>query len=282
MVRVVALPNVDARATFEHCAGGVRDKDLQERLTQVAPHIGAAAAEMERAGRAKELESIRPTADVEGLVTAEEMSKLYGGHMVPARSRGRSVYEQILMGAPSGWCPLCGCRSASTLDHYLPKAHHPALALAPPNLVPACKDCNHTKGDVSGDTYGKGTLHPYFDDVEAEIWLVASVVETKPAAVVFCVERPDAWPTELGARIINHFDAFALGRLYAAQAAEEITNIRHELAVMEVSGGKDAVRLELGVRAAGRTAVRANSWQAATYRALSDSDWFIEEGYVRH
>ncbi len=46
-------------------------------------------------------------------------------------------------------CPYCGLPGVLTLDHYLPRAKKlfPHFSVLTANLVPACMDCQHAKGD---------------------------------------------------------------------------------------------------------------------------------------
>lgn len=61
-------------------------------------------------------------------------------------------------------CPTCGGMGTSSVDHYLPKAAYPNLALFSWNLVPAC-DCNYKRtATVKGINLNQIPIHPYFDD----------------------------------------------------------------------------------------------------------------------
>jgi hypothetical protein len=95
----------------------------------------------------------------------------------PADLRGnydsRSRASKSLRGAvfahnAGGRCCLCAHRKAGTLDHYLPRAAYPEFSVLPLNLVPACRDCNHAKGErYRGEDGGGAYLHPYLDAVPA-------------------------------------------------------------------------------------------------------------------
>jgi hypothetical protein len=124
------------------------------------------------------------------------------------------------------------------------------------------------------------TIHPYFDDVEQDTWLSAEVVMTTPAAVAFRVLPPATWSGELSTRVSNHFRLMGLSTLYSSHAAQELVNIRHLLEGMYQASGRDAVRDHLVARTASIMAVRRNSWQLATYRALSESDWYCDGGFA--
>jgi hypothetical protein len=199
--------------------------------------------------------------------------------MVAKKSPGRDVYDKLMSLAYYGKCPLCGQRDVSTLDHYLPKAHYPALAVAPLNLVPACKDCNKAKLASLPASAEEEMLHPYFDDIDGDRWLYADVVEGAPAALRFRVDGPDDWDDILVARVTLHFETLGLGPLYAAQGADELLNIRHQLQTIFNAGGEQLVRDELLTRAESSRTARLNGWRVAAYEAYAQSDWFCAGGF---
>jgi len=261
------------------CVGGVSDKRLKANFTSVKSHIEAAAAEYEAAAKTATLHTLPEEANVAGVVSKEEMADLYKGRMV--KGRGRVIYDKLMTQPANGLCPLCGHRTVSTLDHHLPKALFPALAVAPVNLVPACGDCNKAKLDVRPATPQEQTFHPYFDDFGKERWLGADVVQGSPPAVRFCVQPPTNWPPLWRARAQHHFTTLKLGPLYASQAGQELANIRHHLMKLFVLGGADAVQKHLTEQATSRELANPNSWQTAMYRALTSSAWFCADGFAK-
>lgn len=137
----VELPNHSARETSTTCINRVRDAELRRRLQRVEPDIVAASDAFEDAAPLTELHTI-PTADnVAGIVSTAEMTKVYVQRMAKTGAPGREIYDQLRAAARNDRCPLCGQRLVTTLDHHLPKAEYPALAVAPVNLVPSCSDC---------------------------------------------------------------------------------------------------------------------------------------------
>lgn len=63
-------------------------------------------------------------------------------------------------------CPGCGEEGTpNTLDHYLPKANYPHLAVLPANLFPLCDICQGEKGTETTINGEKIFVHPYFDSV---------------------------------------------------------------------------------------------------------------------
>jgi len=171
-------------------------------------------------------------------------------------------------------------RTVSTLDHYLPKAHYPSLAVTPINLVPACSDCNKAKLDAVPQSAEDVPLHPYYDDLGDDIWLTAVVVQRHPAALKYSIVRPAAWSDTLYARARSHFNSLNLGSLFASEAAEELLNIRHQLKMIHDINQGVGVRDELLRRAESCSEIRKNSWRSAAYNAWSQSDWFCDRGFL--
>jgi hypothetical protein len=207
------------------------------------------------------------------------MEKVYTQRMAKMGAPGRDIYDEIFASSPQGRCPLCTQRSVATLDHHLPKAHFPALAVAPLNLIPACSDCNKAKLASVPTRAEEVPLHPYYDDLGDEVWLRAMVVERQPTALRFRVVTPAAWTAVLSARVENHFRALGLAALYASEAAEELINFRHQLHMLQDADPESGVRDELTRRANSCALGRPNGWRAATYRAWSESEWFCGGGF---
>jgi len=278
-MRSLSKPAHDARTTLELCADAVRDEALAARLRSVAAEIEAAETNYKEQGEKASLFTIAGAKTVAGRVGLEEMKALYKGTLSRKGSGPRRIYDEIKAAPRNSICPLCGQRVVSTLDHYLAQSRHPALAVTPVNLVPSCADCNKAKLDAQPTRASEQTLHPYFDDVDAEVWLAARVEESTPPALVFSAEPPPEWDDVKRARVVTHFQTFDLGSLYSTHAAEELLNISHSLVLVAERGGVDGLRAHLMEQAESRRATAKNSWQSAMYEALSKSEWFCEEGH---
>lgn len=279
-MRSIPFPAFDARETFEICANTLSDQELAARLLGVAPAISHAAQNYNVHGLGGSWYKI-PTSTMVGMqVHATDMSRLYKNTLSRKNSRARRIYDSIKAAAPGGICPLCSQRDVSTLDHYLPKAHHPALSVTPLNLVPACSDCNKAKLDRQPGSPQEQTLHPYYDAIENDKWLSARVIQTAPATVQFQVTPPSFWAPVLQARVSHHFKTFMLAKLYATHAAVELGNIKFNLERIANTGGATNVRRHLLEEAEGRSARNKNSWQTALYEALASSEWFCAGGYL--
>jgi hypothetical protein len=268
-----------AQFTYKTCISRVRDAGLAARLNAATASVTTASAEFDRAAQGGTLHTIATHAIVPPDVTTEQMKKVYTQRMAKIGAPGRDIYDEIFSSSPHGMCPLCTQRSVATLDHYLPKARYPALAVAPLNLVPACSDCNKAKLDSIPTRAEEVPLHPYYDDLGDKIWLHAQVVELRPAALRFTVVAPVGWSATLTARVENHFRSLGLGALFASQAAEELVNIRHQLVTLHTADPAAGVKEELESRANSCSVARQNGWRSAAYRAWHTSDWFCEGGY---
>src|ERR1700686_2882744 len=266
----VDKPQRTARWTYMHCIATVGDAALKARLELIEDHVADASDDFEAAAIATMLHTIQP-ADHVGSVTRKELADLYTNRFAKAKSRGRVIYDELMTAPANARCPLCGHRQISTLDHHLPKSRYPALAVAPLNLIPACLDCNKAKLERIPNSSAEETLHPYFDDVEGDEWLQAAVIQGDPPAVVFYPEPPAAWGDVMAARVVGHFGLFGLARLYGAQAADELQNIRFPLRNLLLDAGPAGVRAHLIVVAQSCEQANINSWRPAMYKAVAAS-----------
>ncbi|MFA6900572.1 MAG: hypothetical protein WC256_10240 [Desulfurivibrionaceae bacterium] len=276
----VKKPEMEAGETFTVCISRVRNPIMKRRLTAIFPDIEAAAIDYAEKAENGGLHLI-PQMNAIGAVPGKEMVKTYDGRMAKKGQPGRPIYDQIKLLPENDQCPFCGHRNISTVDHILPKTHYPIFAVAPVNLVGCCADCNKIKSDVIPTNAFDIVLHPYFDDVTDQQWLVAKVVEGAPAALTFHVIEVAEWDDVLNARISHQFDFLGLAGLYSSQAARETAGIRKNLQRHFDFGGPDAVREELEYQYDSRQANQANSWQTTTYKALAESDWYCEGGFAQ-
>ncbi|QXE35911.1 HNH endonuclease [Streptomyces sp. GMY02] len=269
-----------AAFSYATCTSRIRNRELRERLDQAADEVAASAAKYESAAESSELYLLDQDELSVASLTGVEMIAIYKYRMAKKKAVGRFIYDELMLAAPDGRCPMCGQRTVSTLDHVLPKTLYPALSVTPLNLIPACSDCNHIKSDAIPVSAENEPIHPYYDDLDGDPWLHAAVVHTSPAAIVFSVAAPINWPDSLKNRVATHFRTFKLAPLYASQAAQELNSIKHYLIQLHARGGGDAVRQHLSGQANSRRMAYANSWQTATYTALADDAWFYQGGFA--
>ncbi|MFF8732064.1 HNH endonuclease [Streptomyces sp. NPDC015171] len=272
-------PDLDARTVYTTCISKARPAKVKQRLQELEGDIATAADEYEKAAASAALHNLQhlrklPDGNDPNKNDNKKLTGCYTSRMARKGSVGRDIYNQLLKGARRGRCPLCGHGFANTLDHQLPKEKYPLLSVTPANLVPACMACNHAKGEASPASAEEQTLHPYFDDVTDHVWLAARLtVPPEPGVTFFVTPHPD-WPTPLTERVQRHFDMFKLAKLYAAQVGTELAALNDYLR------GKPyrAIVAELQDRAASYG--NRNSWQAALYRALAATPWYVKSGYL--
>ena len=280
-MRYLPKPAHDAEMVFRQCNSHVQDHGLRDSLETFASGIGNLATAYDTAGSGRAFHTMRPIPipELEAAgITALDLKKAYTQRMVPDTSPGRAIYDSLLLSTPHRLCPLCGQRPVSTLDHYLPKDYFPELSVMPVNLVPACKDCNYNKLNFRPQTEDDSPLHPYYDQVDSEVWLFAEVEHTAPVGVRYYVERPAAWPVALGQRLARQFADLELGVLYASQAAVEISTMDKQMKDLFALGGGAAVAVELVARYESSRAALTNSWKTALYHALSHDPWYAATG----
>ncbi len=217
-----------------------------------------------------------------GSLTKSDVKSLYSGQMVPTSKAARQHYDQLVISSPQRKCPFCGFGRATTLDHFLNKSDYPWLSIVPTNLVPACRDCNHSKGTSRAETANDQTIHPYFENAQlsTEQWLFASVLQTAPLALDYRAEPPASWDKALRKRVERHFVGFNLKARFAIEAATELGALRFTLKKLHPTAGRAAVAQHLAVVASGEEEQFRNSWRTALYQALAGSDWYIDGGYL--
>lgn len=205
-------------------------------------------------------------------ITKAEMVKLYTQKLSKSGHLARNHYDSIKSGAQR--CPLCAVRGVTTLDHYLPKSEHPIFAVYPLNLIPACRDCNTDKLANVAAMHSEETLHPYYDDIDADEWLMATVEHTNPISFLFFVAPPPNWSVDMFSRVQTHLNVFKLHSLYSYHAAEELSNIQATLENLSNNGAPGDVAAHLMDGFISRLRNQRNSWQTAMYRAMAHDVWF--------
>lgn len=268
-----------AGEVFETCVSMVRKPALREQLRDVRPIVETEAADYDTKAADKQLYRKQPH-DKIGAVSRDNMVKVYTLRMVPKTSTGRSIYNKIMLAPVNGRCPLCGIGTVNTLDHYLPKTHFPVYSVTPNNLVPVCNWCQGEKSEYYSTTEGGQLLHPYFDDLDSEVWLAAEVVTGAPAGFRYFASPPDHWTPSTKERVVAHLKELNLLKLFASNAGSRLSEIRARLTVLHQKGGEGAVHEQLCEELASIEVNHKNSWTAAMYRAAVASDWFCNGGFI--
>jgi hypothetical protein len=277
-MRRVPVPVQVPSTVYLTCIGKVRSAALKAQLLAAEPAIAIAANEYDQHANAKTLYLV-PTQNGVGAVTAAEMTKVYTQRMAHPQAPGRPIYDALLAAPVLGICPLCGHGDVATLDHYLPKTEFSAITVLPLNLVPACRDCNFTKLKNIPAAANEQPLHPYYDDVQDELWLRANVIQGPPVALQYYVGPPGHWSQVLQERVNAHFAAYGLARLFATQAARKLNNIRGYIRNLHQNGGEGVVAAHLEAMADSVALAHVNSWETAMYRALANDAWYCSGGF---
>ncbi len=272
-------PPFDATHAVQVCASGITIEERAQALLEALPEIQATELEYCMRAASGQIYRIEESDEVTPRINAELMGVIYKSHFARAGSPSRQLYEQIKMAPEHGICPLCGQRVVATVDHYLPQTRFPKLNLTPVNLLPACSDCNKRKLAGVPQSAEEQTLHPYFDNLGDDRWLIVGVQASSPPTISFHIRPLAYWGEVLTARVLHHFDVMGLGELYAAQAASELADISYSLEEVGNAAGSGGVRDHLNVQFRSRCARDTNSWKTALYEGLRDSDWFCVEGY---
>jgi 5-methylcytosine-specific restriction endonuclease McrA len=275
----VERPVFDAVDTYRKCISKVRETALSERLRSIVTDVADSAAEYANCAQAAALYAVSQTSGMIGNVSVDELVAVYTDRMAKKDAPGRDIYDAIKLLPKYGVCPFCGHRSIATLDHVLPKTLFPVLAVAPDNLVGCCSDCNKEKLSLAPTVEEDAFLHPYFECAETKRWLVGEVIEGSVAAIVFGTRNVEGWTDAFNERIRRQFRCLGLQKLYGDQAAREISDQSLLLGRIYDGLGSDGVRSEMVKQAETREAHQLNSWQAATFRALSQSEWFCDGGF---
>lgn len=210
---------------------------------------------------------------IEGGASKTDMVWLYDKKFVG--DGGRKHYDKIMLLPKNGICPLCGKRTVSTLDHYLPKTQFPTYAVTPYNLIATCADCNKVKSDNVIILRENETIHPYYDDFNDEVWIKGELIEEFPIGFNFTVYKPKTWSDEKFKRAENHFKTFRLNALYSAHASEMFAPYKVQIMRLYNRRGIEVIKEDLEDKIESYRSIRLNTWEAAMFTALLNSEWFF-------
>jgi len=276
-VKRLPKPENDAGDTYAACISRVRDRELKSKLENLRDDIEESAANYDVKAQSNQLHEIAGTGDYGG-VSGSEIQKVYKDRMAKSGTPGRPIYDQLMI-VPQRRCPLCSHRDVSTLDHYLPESEFSLLVVTPFNLVPSCKDCNFNKKTFVPSSSENHTFHPYYDDFDDAVWLVAHIVQSDPLGVQFQPVKPLAWDDSKFNRARHHFEKMKLHALYSDNAVSELIEVRAILCELFSLGGCETLTEEMAAREASIRRARPNSWRAALFAAAAADVWFCEGGF---
>ena len=275
----VRRPEFDTGGTFDECTAVIRSPELKARMAGIRQDVLDRSAEYDARAAAGQLHVVARHEAGLGDVAGEDLVGNYTLRMARKGAPARAIYDALKVLPRNNRCPFCNYGTVETLDHVLPKRIYPGFSVKPTNLVGSCDRCNKLKHDVAPTGPDDGYLHPYFDCVEDTVWLVAEIVHSKPAAAMFQVGNPAALDSDLVSRVRTQFDGLQLAGLYSDAAADEIVDIEHALHGIFRAHGADAVAAHLALQCQSRRRANRNSWRAALYDALANSDWYCSGGF---
>lgn len=276
----VNAPTHTVKVSFGLCTSKIKKPSLKAKFASIAADIEAAELTYKIEASNANLCVIPSHGTVKNVISKAEMVKLYDNSFVPKPGPGRVIYDFLLSLPKHSRCPFCGHRPVSTLDHILAKTTHPSLAVTPLNLVACCADCNKLKGNKIITTNSEQYLHPYFDEVESEVWLICDVVSSPHYHIKFSVSAPASWDLTTNQRVKNQFATLELNKLYVNEAASEMDAIRYRLEMLLNDIGPPAVQKHLEECYISAEQDRKNSWRTALYKGLHRSMWFCSGGFL--
>lgn len=273
-------PQVTADDAAKACAAGIRDKALRDAVTAARQDFSANSIRFQAVAAIDELHTVVSGDYAVTNLSKAELTDLYSKQIARSNSPARkAIYEVLLGAAPMGRCVYCREGDPRTLDHYVPKALVPGLAIDPWNLVPACRDCNMQLGDGYSGEAQEQFLHPYFLGPLGR-WLRAEVVQTTPPDLRFHADPDAGLSTEVATRIVYQFNRLKLGSRYSKRCATEVTGLGRILPSRFDGCAPCEVRDFLKEQAEIGFADDDNDRRAVMFEALAASDWYCEGGYL--
>ena len=261
----IEIPDIDQKALVEDCITNMDASTKKNRLLEHKDDIVDFAFRYAEAASNGLLYKEKQFGEKIGDLTKRDMKFLYNSRLVKA-TKGRPYYDKILASAPYGICPLCGYREADTLDHYLPESVYFQYSVTVENLIPACIKCNKNKDAFVARQREEETIHPYYDEFDDEVWLMAEINKDagEPFGFSFRVIRPAAWSKEKYERAKRHMEVFKLYPLYRVLAASEInTEIKRIEYFYKITKSIKAVKEMIREESSIEREKRKNSWKAA-------------------
>lgn len=207
-------------------------------------------------------------------VDKKKMVRFYEYRLLK-KNKGREIYDEIIMSSPSNICPYCTIKLVKTIDHFLPKSQYPSYSISPINLVPCCRDCNTDKKIDFPTSSNDQTFHPYFDDVENDIWIKAVLMRTEPLSFQFKVIKPNGWSQIQYNRANAHFTSYGLNQLFSNEANRELTGSNIQ---MKNLYKRSELELKLHIEEVYNSFSKSMGvlyWKTLMYYELLNNNWFL-------
>ncbi|WP_223502319.1 HNH endonuclease [Pseudomonas sp. BF-R-24] len=279
------IPAIDPVEVFDACVNSIDDPALASKFKAARRAIINLFLTYTEKAEKNELYTLplsarsKPEQHVVAGLTKKELVSLYSNQLLQKGKTARKYYDKLIISAPLEKCPLCGFGQASTLDHFLSKSRYPTYSVFPCNLIPACTDCNKSKG-ASAVTEASQQPHLYFESskLETEPWVFAELIQTTPPNIRYYTSPPADWPDALKLRAENHFNDLNLARRFGIEAAAELSSMAD---ILDDIGTLKDRKQHLERYATIERKKRTNTWKAPMYEALAESAWFQEGGYKK-
>ena len=274
-------PELNQSNIYDDCINSIRSNERKARLENSKDEVINKSCEYDLLAQNENLSKISEHVEVKGGANKADMVFVYDNKFSKKGQLARKYYDEIMLLAPYGRCPLCGQRQVKTLDHYLPKSKFPTYSITPYNIIPACSDCNKDKTDNIATCRGDETIHPYYDDFNDEVWIKAELVEDNPVSFEFYTQKPERWDETKYFRAKTHFEKFGLNKLYKPYASEMFIGAFSRLKRLYDKTDEQETKDEIIECIRDEQKHGLNSWQSVVYSSIYESDWFWSV-YIRN
>lgn len=271
----IPKPNNNIEEILSNCIASL-DEPRKNKIANVKNSIIKKTFEYDEMAMNGELYKIPVHDNVESIASKDDMKFLYTSKFTPKTSANRNTYEYIKSLAPNGICPYCQQNQVETLDHFLPKSKYVTYTVSPYNLVPVCLHCNKDKAASNFSSYAEQPFHPYYDNFSNAVWLKAKLIECDPISFQFYAEPDSSFTKETAERIINSFSekGYSLNDVYKIHASELFRTCIHRIKILYNKGGRELAVKRLLEYIEDEQNIDINSWKAAMYQAMINSEWF--------
>lgn len=270
-------PKINIKDMLTEMSESIRDSRRKGAVKKSVDFFVQKSQEYDELATINKLYKIPLSKTVNENLSSEDMIWLYNQKFVLGNIKAE-YYDKIMSLAVNGKCPICGIGPVSNLDHYLAKSLYPTYAITPINLVPECRDCNFNKRDTLIKSATDSPLHPYYDEIDNRIWLVAELVKDNDNIIVRYAINSELYNDDiiLYKRLENHFILYKLNKAYSVQATTEICENMQLWHNIFSKKGQEGLKSYLKECLESKELLQKNTWNTALLRALIDNIEIIE------